>query len=103
MLDISRKTYDRNGIETIIDEDGILWLNEKHIEEGLDHKNLRDITTKYNSNNKKHRHELVKEPKKQVNRIFIDKKLAIKVIKDCRTTKAHKFRTISGNKNNEFI
>ena len=70
MLDISRKKYDRNGIETIIDNDGILWLNEKHTEEGLDHKNLRDITTKYNSNNKKHRHELVKEPKKQVNRIL---------------------------------
>ena len=50
--------------------------------------------------------------------IFIDKKLAIKVLMDCRTTSAHKFRTrlglkkircrfnkrtISANKNNEFI
>ena len=33
MVDISRKRY---GIETIEDNDGILWLNEKHIEEGLD-------------------------------------------------------------------
>ena len=40
MTDISRKTYERNGIETIVDNDGILWLNEKHIEERLDRKNL---------------------------------------------------------------
>ena len=33
MVDISRETYERNGIETIVDNDGILWLNEKHIEE----------------------------------------------------------------------
>ena len=47
LVDISRKTYERNGIETIVDNDGILWLNEKHIEEGLDHKNLQEITRKY--------------------------------------------------------
>ena len=40
MVNISREKYERNGIETIVDNDGILWLNEKHIEEGLDHKNL---------------------------------------------------------------
>ena len=40
MTDISRKTYERNDIETIVDNDGILWLNEKHIEERLDSKNL---------------------------------------------------------------
>ena len=66
----------------------------KHIEEGLDHKNLREVTTKYNSNHRKHKYELVKEPKKQVNITFIDKKLAFKVIMGCRTTSAHKFRTI---------
>ena len=32
MVDINRKTYERNGIETIVDNDGISWLNEKHIE-----------------------------------------------------------------------
>ena len=74
MVDISRKTYERNGTETIVDNDGIFWLNEKHIEEGLDHKRLREITTKYNSNHKKHRYELVEEPKKQVNGIFIGQK-----------------------------
>ena len=44
MVDISTKTYERNGIETIVDNDGILWLKEKHIEEGLDHKYLWEIT-----------------------------------------------------------
>ena len=29
--------YERNGIETIVDNVGILWLNEKHIEDGLGH------------------------------------------------------------------
>ena len=37
MVDMSRKTYESNGIETIVNNDGILRLNEKHIE-GLDHK-----------------------------------------------------------------
>ena len=72
MVDISTKTYERNGIETIVDNDGILWLKEKHIEEGLDHKYLWEITIKYHSNHKKDRYELVGEPNKQVNRIFID-------------------------------
>ena len=54
MVDISRKKYGRNGIETIVDNDGILWLNEKYIEEGLDQKDLQEITTKYNSNNRKY-------------------------------------------------
>ena len=96
MVDIRRKTYERNGRETIIDNDVILWLNEKHMEQGLDHKNFLEIITKYNLNHKKHRYELVEEPKKQVNRSFINEKLAIKVIMDCRTTSAHEFRTRLG-------
>ena len=38
--DISRKTYEKNDVGIIVDRDGILWSNEKHIEEGLAHKNL---------------------------------------------------------------
>ena len=38
--------YERTGIESIVDNDGILRLNEKYIEERLDHKNLREMTTK---------------------------------------------------------
>ena len=55
------------------DSDGILWLNKEHIEERFDHKSVRMITIKYLSNHLKHRYELVDEPKKQHNTIFIDK------------------------------
>ena len=33
IVDISRKTYERNGLETIADNNGILWFNEKRVEE----------------------------------------------------------------------
>ena len=125
--------YERNGIEKV-DNNEILWLNEKHIE-GLHHKNLWEIRIKYYSNHRKHvtrklcpppspqwiipnqippnltliqsltltkvgihrgwggkelnmgefsghwkhRYDIVEESKKQVNIIFIDKKLAIKL------------------------
>ena len=39
-----------------------LWLKEKHIEKGLDHKNLREIATKYHSDHRKHKHDLVTKP-----------------------------------------
>ena len=72
MVDISRKRYERNGVETIVDIDRILRLNEIHIEEGLDHKKLQEITIKYHSNHRKHRYKQVEQPKKQCNRIFIE-------------------------------
>ena len=70
-----------------------MWLNENYIEEGLDHKHLREVTIRYHSDHKKNRYELVEEPKKQFNRIFIDEKLVIQIILNCRTTWAYKFRT----------
>ena len=88
MDDISRKIFETNGVEIFVDNDGILQLNEKHIEEGLDHKNL--------SGHRKHRYDLVDEPKKQPSRIFIHKELATKVIMDFRTTAVHKFKTKLG-------
>ena len=42
MVDISRKTYATNGVKTTVNSDGILWLNEKYVEEGLNHKNAGD-------------------------------------------------------------
>ena len=98
MIDISRKTYERNGIETIIDNDGILWSNEKHLEEGLDHKDLQEITTKYHSDHRKYNYELDNKSKNQCNIIFMDEKSAIKLIVYCRTIRAHKFRTRLGFK-----
>ena len=47
MVDINRKTYERNGTETIADNDRILWLNKKLIEEGVDHKNTQEITMSF--------------------------------------------------------
>ena len=40
MINIRRETYESNGMETKVDNDGILWLNERHTEEELDHKRL---------------------------------------------------------------
>ena len=58
MVDISRKTYEGDGVETIVDNDGILRLNEKHIEEGLDHKHFREIKTKNYSDHRKYKCDL---------------------------------------------
>ena len=57
MVDISRKTYERNGVETIVGCIAILWLYEKHIKEGCDHKNFQVTTVKYPSGYRKHRYD----------------------------------------------
>ena len=58
MVDISRETYERNDIKTIIDMmEWNMWLNKKHIEEGLDHKNLTEFPMKYHSDHRKSRYE----------------------------------------------
>ena len=85
--------HERNFIEAIVDNEKIFWLNKKDIEEGLDHKNVWEITIKYHSDHRKHRCELVDETKKQCNRILIDENIIINIIMECRTTLAHKFRT----------
>ena len=85
MVDIGKETYENNDIEVIVDGIGTLWLNEKHIEEKLGHKNLPVITNKYDPVYKKHRYELVDKPKKQPSRRFLHCDLALKVIMDCRT------------------
>ena len=55
--------YERTCVETIVDNDRIVWLNEKHNEEGLDHKYLRATTLKYLSNHRKRRYELSNKPR----------------------------------------
>ena len=94
---IYRKWY------TTVDNDRMLWLNEKHIKKGFDHKTLWEITTKYHSGHRKHRYKLGEEPKKQGSKMFIDQNLAIKVIINCKTTSAHKFRTILRFKQYDII
>ena len=85
MVNIDNETYENNNIEATIDGIGKLWLNEKHVEEKLGHKNIPVIKNKYDQVYKKRRHELVNEPKKQPNRRFLHSDLALKVIMDCTT------------------
>ena len=47
MIDITKETLENNDIEVIIDGVHTLWLNEKHIEEQIGHKNLPAMTNKY--------------------------------------------------------
>ena len=64
MVDISKKALENNVIEVIVDGIGMSWLNEKHIEEKLGHKNLPATTNKYDPIYKKRRYELINRPKK---------------------------------------
>ena len=45
MVNINKETYENNGIETITERFGKLWLNKKHVEEQLGHKILRTVTS----------------------------------------------------------
>ena len=47
MINITKETYETNGIEVITDELGELWLNERHVQQQLRHKNLPALTNKY--------------------------------------------------------
>ena len=65
MVDKSREIYERNAIEIIEDDDEILWLNEKRIEDRSDHTNLVMDTRKNPSNHRKHRYRQVGKSKKK--------------------------------------
>ena len=85
MVNITKETYENNDIEVIIDRFGKLWLNEKHVEQQLGHKNLRAVTSKYDQIYRKCRYELIDESTKQSHRRFIRNDLALKIIMDYRT------------------
>ena len=40
---IAKETHEENGVEVIVDDSDNLWLNKKHIEEGLDHKSYQPL------------------------------------------------------------
>ena len=40
MIVITKQTCENNFTEVIVDDNGILWLNKKHMEENLNHKYL---------------------------------------------------------------
>ena len=68
---ILAKTYENNDIEVIVDGAGMSWLNEKHIEEKLGHKNLPATTSKYDPVHRKYRYELVIRPKTQPEDLYV--------------------------------
>ena len=61
------------------------------------------IIIRYHLDHRKHSYELIDKPKKQPNRIFINKELAAKVIMDCRARASHKFRPRLGFKQYDVI
>ena len=71
MVNSTKKTLENNDIEVMVDGVDALWLNEKNIEEKLDHQNVPVVTNKYDKMQKKCRYELVDKPKKQPNRRFL--------------------------------
>ena len=103
MINITKKTFENNSIEVIVNSVNTLCLNEKNIEEKLGHENLAGITNKYDKIYKKHRHELVDKPIKQLNRIFLHNDLALKIIIDCRTDKSCSLKKKLGFKLHDLI
>ena len=53
IINITKESPENNNIEVIVDSVNALWLNERHIEEQLGHKNLPAVTNKYNEIYKK--------------------------------------------------
>ena len=58
MVNITKENYETNGIEVITDKIGELWLNERHVQQQLGHKNLPSLTSKYDEEYKKCRSKL---------------------------------------------
>ena len=65
MVNITKETYENNGIKVITDKIGELWLNKRHVQQQLGHKNLPALTNKYDEQYKKCRSEL-NESKKTI-------------------------------------
>ena len=84
MVNITKETYENNGIEVITDKFGKLWLNGRHVQQQLGLKNLPALSNKYDEEYKKCRYELINNPIKQSHRRFIHNDLALKIIMDCR-------------------
>ena len=92
MVIISKETWDKKGVEVIVDKSGTKWLNEKHIEENLEQFSLqfslRAITRKYPLKYIKQRQKIVDCGNYQPCRKFLHEKLAVTVVIDCRTVES---------------
>ena len=91
ITNITRETYKANGIEVIAEKLGKLWLNERHNEKKLGHKNLPALTNQYPKEYKKQRSDL-NVSTNQPNRRFIHVHLALKVIMNSRTDESCRFK-----------
>ena len=98
MVNITNEMYENNNIEVITDKLNILWINEKHVEQQLKHKNLRTVTSKYSEEYRKCRYELIDEATKQSHRRFIHNDLALKIIMNRRTDESCNFKRNLGFK-----
>ena len=76
--------YKNNNIKVITDNLNTLWINEKHVEQQLGHKNLQVVASKYGEEYRKCRYELIDKPTKQSHRRFIHNDLALKIVMNCR-------------------
>ena len=76
MVDISRKTWGKNGVEVIV-FNGIKWLNEKNIEDQLKHSNLPAVTLQHSSELRKQRQGLQNCGKYQLCRRYLEEDFAI--------------------------
>ena len=103
MVNITRETYENNGIEVITDNLGTLWLNEIHVQEQLGYKHLRAVTNKYDKKYKECRYELIDDPIKQSHRKFICNDLALKIIMDCTTDQSCNFKRNLGFRLHDVI
>ena len=102
MVNITKETYEANGIEVITDKIGEVWLNERDIQKQLGLKNSPALTNKYDKEYKKQRSKL-NESTKQSHTRFIHVDLALKVIMDCRTDESWKFKRNLGFKLHDVI
>ena len=100
-MNITKETYENNGIEVITDKFGKLWLNERHIQQQLGLKTLPALTNKYDEEYKKCRYEL-NESKKQSHRRFIHIDLALKIM-DCRIDQSCNFKRNLGFRLHDVI
>ena len=91
MFIISIEIWGKYGVEKMV-VNGIKWVNEKHIKEGYDHANLPLLTNQNHSDFIKHIYKLLDEPKIEPNSILSREGLAVKIMMDCRTTEALKFK-----------
>ena len=51
MVNITKEKYENNGIEVITDKFGELWLNERHVQQQLEVKNLPALNAVKNTKN----------------------------------------------------